>query len=78
MKRNRPLWRATVPTLVIIACFALVTAVSAGSGDDNDLSNPEVGVEWVTEYNGLNNLQSDDDCALGFYNTRGNAGWTQV
>lgn len=78
MKRNRPLWRATVPTLVIIACFALVTAVSAGTGDDNDLSNPEVGVEWVTEYYWPSqNLPSADDCALGFYNTLGNAGWTQ-
>jgi hypothetical protein len=35
---------------VFIALIAFISPVNAGSGDDNDASSPEVGVEWVTDY----------------------------
>ena len=51
-----------------------VPAVSAGIGDDNDASYPEVGVEWVNDY-WPNPLSHSDESATDFYNTLGNAGW---
>jgi len=46
--------------------------------DYHDLDYPQVGVEWVTEYDFSSPLPMSDDNALGFYNTLGNAGWIQM
>ncbi|WP_048145548.1 DUF6345 domain-containing protein [Methanoplanus limicola] len=64
--------------LLIMALIGamFVPAVSAGTGDDNDASFPEVGVEWVNDY-WPNPLSHSDESATDFYNTLGNAGWTK-
>jgi hypothetical protein len=64
--------------LLIMALIGavFVPAVSAGAGDDNDASFPEVGVEWVNDY-WPNPLSHSDESATDFYNTLGNAGWTK-
>jgi hypothetical protein len=48
-----------------------------GTADFQDLNYPQVGVEWVNDYQ-VNPLSNSDDTALGFYNTLGNAGWVQM
>lgn len=46
--------------------------------DNHDEDYPQVGVEWVTEYDSSSPLPLSDDNAIGFYNTLGNAGWVQM
>ncbi len=58
--------------------FCLIACVSAGAGDDNDATYPEVGIEWVVNYDWpSDDLPNADDDARGFYNTLGSNGWTK-
>jgi hypothetical protein len=78
MERKRPRFWNMLAIMMVITCFTIVTTVSAGSGDDSDASYPEVGVEWICTYQWPSaDLPNSDDCAIGFYTTLGDAGWTQ-
>lgn len=64
--------------VVFIALIAFISPVNAGSGDDNDASSPEVGVEWVTDYTyPYSDLPNSGTSANAFYNRLGTEGWTQ-
>lgn len=64
---------------VSLVLLVLASTVSlAGTGDDNDVSYPEVGVEWVNDYTWpISDLLYCDDSANGLYNKLGNNGWTK-
>jgi hypothetical protein len=63
--------------IVIILILTLTNTAFAGAGDDSDASYPEVGVEWVSDYPGDNDLPLADDSAEDFYEHLGDTGWTQ-
>ncbi|MEA1944407.1 MAG: DUF6345 domain-containing protein [Euryarchaeota archaeon] len=66
-----------VATVLLVMLAAMSNAI-AGSGDDNDASYPEVGVEWVNDYTyPYSDLSNCDDSANGLYNRLGNIGWTK-
>ena len=65
-------------TTVLLVTLAAMSNAIAGSGDDNDASYPEVGVEWVNDYTyPYSDLSNCDDSANGLYNRLGNIGWTK-
>ncbi len=64
--------------IIAVSSVILISYANAGTGDDNDATSPEVGVEWVTEYSFPHSpLPNSDDSAKAFYNGLGNAGWTR-
>lgn len=65
-------------TFVLCILTALTSPVSAGTGDDNDSSSPEVGIEWVEDYTWpYSDLPYSEDSAEGFYDRLGDEGWTK-
>jgi len=74
--KKRKNWISLFLVFLVLGIL-LAPPVCAGTGDDNDASYPEVGVEWINEYQApSNDLPNSDDCAIGFYNVLCNAGWT--
>jgi len=64
--------------IIAVSSVILMSCANAGTGDDNDATSPEVGVEWVTDYSWPHSdLPNSDDSAIAFYNGLGNAGWTK-
>jgi len=67
-----------IPLAIVVSMFCLIACVSAGAGDDNDATYPEVGIEWVVNYDWpSDDLPNADDDARSFYNTLGSNGWTK-
>ncbi|MBN1762152.1 MAG: hypothetical protein JW878_03595 [Methanomicrobia archaeon] len=64
--------------ILAVSSVVLMSCATAGTGDDNDATSPEVGIEWVTDYSWPHSdLPNSDDSAKAFYNGLGSAGWTR-
>lgn len=75
--KKKTKWRVAA-LIIVLSVMALMPCANAGTGDDNDASYPEVGVEWVNDYTlPLLDLDQCDDSANGLYNRLGNIGWTK-
>ncbi|WP_292521753.1 DUF6345 domain-containing protein [Methanoculleus sp.] len=61
----------------IVMGMILAPPACAGTGDDNDASYPEFGVEYKCNYLAGNNQPSSPTSAEGFREALSSAGWTE-